>query len=258
VVPNAKITITNVDTGMVRTLKTDEMGEYAVNGLGSGHYTIKVEVPGFKTTERTGIVMEAGACYSVDAGLTIAGTRYRVDVNLMIAAGDIGCCEYAASPLSVEASLYEKKKPFTYVVGDAKDHGTLQGIAKLVYGDSKAWIQIFEANRTVVAKPGAIPLGTSILIPPRKRDVPKLISKVAPVYPPSAEQGHVWGDVVLDVMLKEDGTVERTSVIDGNPLLVEAATSAVKQWRYLPLLVEGKPVLKFVVVVSFGKGGKVR
>jgi outer membrane biosynthesis protein TonB len=62
----------------------------------------------------------------------------------------------------------------------------------------------------------------------------------------------------LDVTLKEDGTGERTSVIDGNPLLVEAATSAVKQWRYQPLAVDGKPVVKFVVVVSFDKGGKVR
>jgi protein TonB len=96
------------------------------------------------------------------------------------------------------------------------------------------------------------------LIPPRKRVVPKLIFQVTPVYPPSAEKERVWGDVLLDVTLKEDGTVERTSVIDGNPLLVEAATSAVKQWRYQPLLVNGKPVLGFVVAVSFDKGGKVR
>jgi hypothetical protein len=34
--------------------------------------------------------------------------------------------------------------------------------------------------------------------------------------------------------------------------------AAVKQWRYRPLFVEGKPVLKFVVAVSFGKGGSVR
>ena len=58
-----------------------------------------------------------------------------------------------------------------------------------------------------------------------------------PVYPPLAAKAHVWGDVVLDVTLKEDGTVEQTSVIDGDPLLVEAATS---------------------VAISFGKGGKVR
>jgi anaerobic magnesium-protoporphyrin IX monomethyl ester cyclase len=248
VLPKAKITITNVDTGMVRTLTTDETGQYATNDLGIGHYSIKAETPGLRTSERTGIVLQAG-------------TRVRVDLTLWIS--DIGCCEYAAVPLAVEAkievNLYEKKKkPFTYVVGDGKDNGTLQGIAKLVYGDSKAWIQIFEANRNVILKPEGISYGTVISIPPRKRVVPKLISKVTPVYPPSAAKEHVWGDVLLDVTLKEGGTVEQTSVIDGNPLLVEAATSAVKQWRYQPLLVDGKPVVKFVVAVSFGKGGRVR
>jgi TonB family protein len=246
VVPNAEITITNDETGLVRTVKTNETGQYVVNDLGIGRYTVKAHMQGFKTTERTGIVLEAG-------------DRVRLDLGLTIGYVGGGCCEYAAGPLTVEVNPYQKKKkPFTYVVGDADDQFTLQGIAKLVYGDSKAWIQIFEANRSAIAKPGVIPYGTPMLIPPRKRVVPKLISKVTPVYPPSVEKEHIWGDVLLDVTLKEDGTVEQTSVIAGNPLLVEAARSAVRQWRYRPLLVNGKPVLKFVVAVSFGKGGKVR
>jgi len=250
VIPSAKISITNVETGVVRTVVSNQTGQYEADDLTIGHYTVTAEVLGFKIAERTGIVLEAGSHHRVDLGLPR---------GLPTA---IGCCEYAPAPLKFPSNagviLLERKKPFTYVVGEGADHGTLQGIAKLVYGDSNAWVQIFEANRSVVAKPGVIPLGTRILIPPRKRVVPILISRVTPVYPPAAEKEHVWGDVLLDVTLKEDGTVERTSVIDGNPLLIEAATSAVKQWRYLPLLVEGKPVLKFVVVVSFDKGGKVR
>ncbi len=38
----------------------------------------------------------------------------------------------------------------------------------------------------------------------------------------------------------------------------EGAPSRSLEWRYRPLLVNGKPVVKFVVAVSFGKGGKVR
>ena len=244
-VPATKITITNGDMGAIRTLKTDETGQYVANGLAAGHYTVKAEYAGFKVAIRTGIVLKKGACERIDVGLTL----------------DVGCCEYVAVALDApkaEINLYEKKKPFTYVVGQANDHGTFQGIAKLVYGDSKAWIQVFEANRDVAAKPGVIPYGMTIYIPPKKRLVPKLIFKVTPVYPPSARKEHIWGDVLLDVALKEDGTVEQTSVIDGNPLLAEAARSAVKQWRYRPLLVNGNPVVKFVVVVSFGTGGKVR
>jgi TonB family protein len=147
----------------------------------------------------------------------------------------------------------ERKKPFTYVVGERKGDTTFQGIAKLVYSDPKKWVQIFEANRSVALKPGAIPYGTAIYIP-SKRVVPKLISKMTPVYPRPGGPG----DVLLDVTLAGDGTVKEVGVIDGEPVLVEAAVRAVKQWRYRPLVVNGKPADQFVVVVSFGKNGKVR
>jgi TonB family protein len=151
-------------------------------------------------------------------------------------------------------NLNEKKKPFNYVVGERKDGGTFEGIAKLVYGDPKAWVQIFEANRSVLLVPGPIPYGTAIYVPARKRVVPKLISKVTPVYPRSGGPG----EVVLDATLAGDGTVKWVGVIDGDPVLAEAAVSAVKQWRYRPLVVKGKAVDQFVVVVSFGKNGKVK
>ena len=62
----------------------------------------------------------------------------------------------------------------------------------------------------------------------------------------------------MDVKLAGDGAVKWVAVIDGEPALVEAAVSAVKQWRYRPLVVKGKAVDQFVVVVSFGKNGKVK
>ena len=42
-----------------------------------------------------------------------------------------------------------------------------------------------------------------------------------------------------------------------DPALGESAAAAVKQWGYKPLLVNGKPVLKLVVAISFTKGGDV-
>jgi TonB family protein len=249
VVTNVTITITNADTAQARTLKTNEAGQYAASDLPAGRYTVKAEAPGFKTTMVTGIALKAG-------------DQQRTDIRLEI--GNWGCCEYAAVPLktlpvkTLPEGLSEMQKPFTYTVGQADDHSTFWGIAKLVYGDSKMWVQIFEANRNVVQKPGVLPFGTPILIPPRRRLVPKLISKVTPDYPAAAAKEHVSGDVVMDVTLKEDGTVEQVNVIDGNPLLVEAAIHAVKQWRYKPLIKRGIPVVKLVVVVSFEEGGKVQ
>jgi len=245
VVPNATITIANTDTRQARTLTTNEVGQYSADHLQVGNYIVTAVKQGFKSTAKTGIVLKAG-------------TPERADVRLE-SGNNYGCCEYAAVPLRVIEDWSQKKKPFTYVVGSAKDQNTFQGIAKLVYGDQKAWVQIFEANRSVVEKPGFIPYGTEILIPKRTRTAPKLISKVMPVYPPSARKADVYGDVVLDVTLKEDGSVDQIHVIDGPPLLTEAATTAVKQWRYQPSPAKGKPaILKFVVVISFGKGGKIQ
>jgi len=118
-------------------------------------------------------------------------------------------------------------------------------------------VAIFEANRDRIEKPGFIPNGTEILIPKEKRNIPKLIFKVMPVRPPEAGAAGVWGDVVMDVTLKEDGSVEQVDVIDGNPLLVEAVTAAVRQWRYRMSAAKAQST-KFVVVVSFTKKGKVR
>jgi Gram-negative bacterial TonB protein C-terminal len=50
--------------------------------------------------------------------------------------------------------------------------------------------------------------------------MPKLEHKIMPVYPNAAKQQHIWGDLVLDVTLKDDGTAERVDVVEGPPQLV--------------------------------------
>ncbi|HZE82190.1 MAG TPA: TonB family protein, partial [Candidatus Polarisedimenticolia bacterium] len=145
----------------------------------------------------------------------------------------------------------------TYSVGEAQDGGTLKGIAKLVYGDQKKWVQIFEANRDVVGDPNALHYGMSLTIP-RHQPEPKLENKVLPPYPPEAARQHTHGEVAMDVTLNDDGTVQAVKVIEGNPLLDNAATEAVKQWKYRPLTANGKLVNRIVVVLTFEKNGKVR
>jgi TonB family protein len=243
-VPYVKISVTNLDTGVTHTARTDGTGLYTLSNLPAGRYTIKAESPGFRVAQRTGIVLREGVSARIDVGLTL----------------EIGCCEYVAvSPNAPkpQGDLRERKKPFTYIVGDADDRGTFQGIARLVYGDERLWLQIFEVNRDVLLKPGTIPFGAAIFIP-KTRHVPKLVFKVAPVYPLQARQAHISGDVLLDVTLKPDGVVDRVDLIDGNPLLADSAMTAVRQWRYRPLALGGQAVLKFVVLVSFGEDGKVR
>jgi TonB family protein len=48
--------------------------------------------------------------------------------------------------------------------------------------------------------------------------------------------------VELRVTVAEDGTVRDIQVVSGLGVFTEAATSAVRRWRYTPALLDGKPV----------------
>ncbi len=82
---------------------------------------------------------------------------------------------------------------------------------------------------------------------------PKLIKKVEPVYPEAARQARVEGMVVLGVRTDVQGRVSRVLMYSSkDPLLVQPAIDAVKQWVYEPLYVDGKPVeAVFTVHVRF-------
>jgi anaerobic magnesium-protoporphyrin IX monomethyl ester cyclase len=246
VVPNVSITITNTVTNRQIPLTTDKTGQYAAKDLESGKYDVAATANGFKTTVVKGVEVNAGKAA-------------RVDVRLEIGSWG-GCCEYAAAPMKAipQTDYVLKNKPFTYSVGEAEDGRTLKGLAKLVYGDTKMWIQIYAANRDVVNDPNLLAYGMSLTIPPSHQRVPKLEAKVLPPYPAEAASEHVHGDVAMNVTLNDDGTVQEVKVIEGNPLLNSAATDAVKQWKYRPLTLHGKLVNRVVVVLTFDKNGKVR
>ncbi len=61
-----------------------------------------------------------------------------------------------------------------------------------------------------------------------------VIRRTPPVYPQLARQMRVVGCVVLVVSIAPDGSVGDVKVQSGHPLLIQAATDAVKQWRFAP------------------------
>jgi protein TonB len=80
----------------------------------------------------------------------------------------------------------------------------------------------------------------------------KIVHMVQPIYPPRARAEHVEGDVVLQLRLAKDGTVEKITTLRGDPTLAESAEQAVAQWRYRPFLLNGKAVeAETQVVVKF-------
>jgi protein TonB len=69
-----------------------------------------------------------------------------------------------------------------------------------------------------------------------------LIHEVEPEYPALARHAHVGGVVQLRAIIGRDGTVQNLILVSGQPLLVEAAMDAVKQWVYKPAYLNGVPV----------------
>lgn len=70
----------------------------------------------------------------------------------------------------------------------------------------------------------------------------KLVKQPAPVYPPLAKQARIQGTVRYEATVGADGNVKNLQLTGGHPLLVPAATDAVKQWVYQTTLLNGKPV----------------
>jgi TonB family protein len=82
--------------------------------------------------------------------------------------------------------------------------------------------------------------------------VPKLVKKVDPVYPEIARMADIQGIVLLEATTDEKGNVVKVRVLKSIPLLDQAAVEALKQWKYEPLIIEGKPKgVVFTVTIRF-------
>lgn len=77
---------------------------------------------------------------------------------------------------------------------------------------------------------------------------PVLMIRVEPEYPKLARTVRQQGLVVLKAVINENGDVENLRVIEGFPLLNDAAVAAVRQWKYTPARLDGRPIKVFFEV----------
>jgi TonB family protein len=69
-----------------------------------------------------------------------------------------------------------------------------------------------------------------------------LIKKVEPISPPIAKLAKVGGPVAAEIVIASDGSIESVKVITGAPLLISAAVTAIKQWKFDPFVENGYPI----------------
>jgi protein TonB len=91
--------------------------------------------------------------------------------------------------------------------------------------------------------PQPIRVGGNIKAPAKIRDV-------RPVYPQEALDARASGVVILEAIVDPEGNVKTARVVRSIPILDQAAIDAVKQWQFVPTLLNGVavPVIMTVTV----------
>ena len=100
VLPGATVTVENSGTHVARAVPSNETGDYRVDQLSSGNYSVTVELQGF-TRQTVPVNVQADADVRVDVKLQIAATAY-VEVTARRRAEDL-----QSVPLSVAADSTE-------------------------------------------------------------------------------------------------------------------------------------------------------
>ena len=94
----------------------------------------------------------------------------------------------------------------------------------------------------------------SIMLPESNR--PVKVHDVAPQYTDLARDARIQGVVILKTLIDDEGNVADIEVLKSMPMgLSEAAVDAVRQWKFKPAMVDGRPVpTNHNVVVNFQLG----
>lgn len=111
-------------------------------------------------------------------------------------------------------------------------------------------VEVDQASRAALAQQSGLAWPKRVkVVDGKKIPAPKVLKSVDAVYTPAAKKARVEGAVVLRLLVGETGDVEEVEVLKGlSEGLTDAAVKAVRQWKFEPVRVEGKPVEAFFTI----------
>ena len=131
------------------------------------------------------------------------------------------------------------------VVGEAEALSLNSSGQIVPAGDSMGGGLIAGNSKQPVAPAAPLPIGGDV-------KTAHLISSVPPVYPSLARAQHIEGQVLVDALVDVNGRVSSMRVVSGPVLLHQAAMDALRQWKYQPAVLDGKPVpMHLTVTIQF-------
>lgn len=116
---------------------------------------------------------------------------------------------------------------------------------EIVAGQAGLRYKVEGADRLRVTLPSPLSLTDNM-------KAPELVTKIDPVYPSDARDAGVEGKVVVQAVIRENGTVGDVQVltaIPGWPSLDRNAVEALREWKYRPAMKGGYPVSVYATVV---------
>jgi TonB family protein len=188
----------------------------------------------------------------------ISGTvKAAIVVN---SAGEVTMADVTSGPQELRAAAFKSLMGLKYAPGA----DTVRINVAMEYRlDPQGWgVRVIQESGIVgtsftIAAPNRIraELPANLGVPVRVGgDVPppKKIKDAPPIYPPVAQEARVQGVVILEATIDDAGNVVNTKILRSIPLLDQAASDAVLQWKYTPALLNGVPVpVIMTVTVNF-------
>ena len=80
-IANAQVTITNLETGVARSVPTNATGTYSMPNLTPGRYSVTIAAPGFATVKQSELTLTVGQNQVFDATLQVAKANESVEVT---------------------------------------------------------------------------------------------------------------------------------------------------------------------------------
>jgi TonB family protein len=242
VMPGVTIALARGEASYTST--TNARGAFGIADVPAGAYEMTVSLRGFRTGQSR-IELAAGETRRFDVHLKVGSVRETVTVGSPdrdeVQASTRQ--QVSANPQTAEEYLEAARMLFAQRRYDEGSRYVDRAL-ELLRGEARA-STIEEARPAVEG--GPIRVGGSI------RE-PKKIVHVSPIYPADALAADIQGIIILDAVIASDGSVSDVSVLRGVPILDQSAIDAVRQWRFTPTFLNGKPIeVAMTITVHFSR-----
>jgi carboxypeptidase family protein len=131
VLPGVTVTVTQTDTGFMRTVVTEGTGSYSMPNLPTGPYRLEASLQGFRSYAQTGIVLQVGATPTINVVLAVGNLAETVAVEAAAPLVDVrsaGISEVVDNERIVELPLQGRRVTDLIVLaGAAVNTGDVSG-----------------------------------------------------------------------------------------------------------------------------------